>query len=196
MGYFNNFSPVQHLRRATIKNGGLCYVLFARWQDVLQWPSIDPATGICNTAIKLIPTATFFELQIPDNERLITETEQKGNGGPFVDIQVSGYVGGNNTKHTLGSQAMQYNQFVLLVKDRDGLLKLVGDEDSGAEFTYTYTSGDISNSRKRPVVFKWQSANGVVIYNSPDSSQDTDIIVPPFARLGDFSDDFNNDFNN
>jgi hypothetical protein len=194
-GYNNIFVPIQHLTKAAIKPGGLCYAVFARWEDVIQWPEIDPVTGVCDTAIVLKSGATWYKLEIADNQNIYSETLKSDAGGLYIESKLSGYLGGNKVSHVLGSQAMNYCQFVLIFKDRDGITYLVGDQDSGAAYNYSFNSGDISSSRKRTVEFNWQSENGAVIYLGGGGNPEESPIIPPFQQLGDFSEDFNNDFN-
>ncbi len=196
MGYQNIYAPVQHLRKTEIKPGGFCYVFFAKWEDVQTWPQVDPLTGICNTAIILKNDATWFELQIAESQNFFTEALKVGTGGSYLESKVSGYLGGNAVSHALGMQAMNYSQFVLLVKDKNGIFWLIGDEDSGMDLNYNFTSGDPASSRKRPVEFSWESINGAMIYKATDVANYTEVIIPPFALEGDFNDDFDNDFNN
>lgn len=196
MGYHNIYAPVQHLRKTDIKPGGICYAFFARFEDVITWPQVDPTTGIFDTSIVLKQNTTWYELEVPKSQNFFTETLKVGAGGPYVESKVSAYLAGNSISHALGIQAMNYSQFVLLVKDKNGILWLIGDEDSGADLNYNYTSGDVESSRKRPIEFSWESCNGAQIYQGNGVADDTDVVIPPFASSGDFSDDFSDDLNN
>lgn len=191
----NVYTPVQHLRRPPVSTGGLCWIVFAKWEDVEIWPEVNPLTGMCSTAIQLILGKTWYECQVVDKGRIFTETAKVAAAGPFWDMQVTGYLGGNNSNNTLSAGTMRYHQYVVMFKDRDGQIRFIGDEDTGADVEFNYTSGDRESIRKRSITFNWESPNPAAIYVGSLSDILDDIITPPFQGAGDFNDDFNDDFN-
>lgn len=194
MQYHNVFTPVQHIRQPEVHPSGLCWIVFARHEDVELWPEVDPLTGLCNTPIKLYAGKTWYDCKVVDKGRIFTETPKVSNAGPYWEMQVSGYLGGNNTNQTLSASAMRYHQFVVMFKDRDGQIRFIGDADTGADAEPPYTSGDKDASRKRTITFSWEHPNPASIYVGSLSDILDDVITPPFAGEGDFNDDFNEDF--
>lgn len=186
---------MQHIRRPPVRTGGMCWIVFAVWQDVDLWPQIDPNTGLANTAIKLKGGKTWYECNVVDKGRIFQENEKKSSAGSYWDMQINGYVGGNNSSNTLNAAVMPFNQYVVMFKDRDGQIRFIGNSDSGTDVDFTYTSGDVGSSRKRTIAFTWQHVLPAPIYVGDLSDVLDDIITPPFAGAGDFNDDFNNDFN-
>ena len=194
--YYNNvFTPVQHFRRPPIKPGGLCWIVYAKWQDVDKWPEVDMETGLARTAIQLKSGSTWYECRVVDKGRIFTEIEKKTGAGAYYDMQLVGYLGGNNTSNTLNVNVMTFNDYVVMFKDRDGQIRFFGNADSGAEVEFAYTSADISSSRKRNLIFSWQHSLQAPIYIGDLKDIMNDLITPPFQGQGDFSDDFNEDFN-
>ncbi|THU34231.1 hypothetical protein FAM09_24750 [Niastella caeni] len=194
--YYNNiYTPVQHLRRPTVRPGGLCWIVFALWQDVDLWPQVDPLTGLAKTPIALKAGKTWYECQVVDKGRIFNETEKKSSAGHYWEMQVVGYLGGNNSSNTINADVMTFNDYVVMFKDRDGQIRFLGNADTGAEVEFTYTSADNSTSRKRTINFTWQHILQAPIYVGNLDDILDDIITPPFAGVGDFNDDFSNDFN-
>jgi hypothetical protein len=195
MNYHNVFTPVQHMRRPEVHPGGLCWVIFCKWEDVMVWPEIDPQTGIVNTTFQLFPGKTWYNLQVTFKGRLYNEIPKRSNAGPYWEMQVTGYFGGSNSNHTLSAFASRFHQYVVMFKDLDGEIRFIGNQDSGAEIESPYGSGDKDASRKRSITFGWEHANPAQIFQGNANGILTDIITAPFIRLGDFTDDFNPDYN-
>lgn len=168
MNYGNIFSQVGPLTKPPVANAGVCLVQFCKWEDVLTWPTVDPLTGILNSTIILKPGAVWNIFISPNTDRALTEQQQAASPGHYYRVQVTGYLPGNDAPTTLKVAAMPYHDYVLLVKDRDGLIRLIGDEDTGAEFSNNYSSGDAGSSRKRSITFSWETINPLPIYPGND----------------------------
>ena len=130
--YDNPVLPVQHLRKTLrIKPGGLCRILFFKWEDVITWPAIDPQDGVIYDPVVLKEDAVFFVFE-PNNERNFTEEQKESSAGPFIEVQVNGKLAGNTLNYITSLDAMIHHRFGLLITDRNGEIRLIGDEDSGA----------------------------------------------------------------
>jgi hypothetical protein len=176
MQYYNTFHPVQNLLRTAINPGGLCWVLFFNIQDVAAWPEVDPATGVINADILLKPGSSFYTLQTSEKGRIFKEALKYTNAGPLVDTEVAGTVCGNNLNHITSVAAMQHNRFGVLIRERNGEQRLIGNPDAGAVFSYDYTSGDIFSSRTRGVKFNFSAPGPCPIYQSGNIILDTTVI--------------------
>jgi len=194
--YQNVYTPVQHLRRPPVHPGGLCWTVFARKTDVFLWPIIHPETGKAFTPIQLQPGKTWYELKLVNKDKFYSEIQKNTDAGPSWDILVNGYQGGATDSHILAFGIMPFEEFVLMFKDRYGSVRFIGSADKGAMFIPGYNSGDSDASRKSSMQFLWQSAAPAPIYIGGADNILNDIITPPFANLGDFTSDFNDDFNN
>jgi len=194
---YNLYAPIQHLRRVQPAPGGLCLTAFAKWEDVQTWPTANPETGVLETPILLRPGATWYRLNAIDKGRVLSEIDKEDHNGPFIETTVTGELSGDNINILLSIQAMRFHQYVLLVKDRSGVHRLIGDRQAGADFRYDYNSGDSSSNRRRTVQFVWQSPDPAPIYLAPDTIVIDDAeYTLPVAVQGDFGDDFNDDFFN
>lgn len=149
-------------------NPGICVIQFAKWEDVLVWPTVDPLTGILNSTLELKAGVNWNLLVSPEPDRAFTEQQQAANAGPYYRVQVTGYLPGNDSPTVQKVAPMPYHDYVILVKDRDGLIRLIGDEDSGADFTNNYKSGSAGSSRRRDITFNWETINPCPIYPGND----------------------------
>lgn len=168
MNYCNIFTAIGTLQKPPVNNPGICLIQFCRWEDVAVWPTVDPLTGILNSSIQLKPGVEWNLLFAPNSDRTFSEQQQQSSAGPYYKVQVTGYLPGNDQPTVQKVAAMAYFDYVLLVTDRDGLIRLIGDEDTGAEFSNTYKSGDASASRRRDITFTWETPNPCPIYPGND----------------------------
>jgi len=192
--YQNLFSPVQHIRRPAVRGGGYCWLVFTPIENVDIWPTTDPASGVAASEIVLKAGKTWYEAKMVDKDRFFNEAMQVNDAGHFWQQTVTGYIGGNNSNQTLNASVLPYHQYVLMLKDRDGQVRLIGNEDSGARLLIDYTSGDIDASRRRNFRWEWQHINPASIYIGDLTAIENDVIEPPFTGQGSFNNDFNNDF--
>ena len=156
---------------------------------------MHPVTNLASSSIQLKPGATWYKLEAANKDRFFSEAVKDSNAGPYWEMQVNGYLGGNTKNHILTSALLSLDEFVVMFLDKDGNVRFIGNEDAAASCRINYTSGDTDSSRKRTVTFFWEHASVSPIYiGSLENIQD-DVITPPFAELRDFSDDFSNDFN-
>lgn len=162
----NVYKPVQSLQKSPIEVGGLCSVMHFKWEDVQTWPAIDPQTGFITTAIVMKPGAVMFQSQLADKGRVYEETDKSEAAGPFITTEVNGILGGTNTANILSLAAMRYHRWGLIVKDRAGMLRLIGNKDFAAKFTYKYTTADPSGSRLVNITWSWDSPLPPAIYQS------------------------------
>ena len=176
MQYHNTFHPVQNLTKTDIKPGGLCWVLFFRHQDVAAFPGLDPQSGVINSDIVFKPGAKFYTLQTSEKGRIFKEKLQYDKAGPYLLNEITGTIGGSNLNHITSVAAMQFNRFGVLLKERNGEQRLIGDEDAGALFDFEYTSGDIYSSRLRLIKFTYESVLPVPIYQGGNLVVDGTII--------------------
>lgn len=194
--YQNAYTPLQHFRKPNVRTGGLCWAVYARKEDVQLWPQMHPATNLAYTPIKLYEGKTWYQLLAVDKDRILSENMEDSPAGPWWKIQSSCYFGGNNSNHILTSGLLAFDEVVLMIQDRDGNIRLIGNEDAGASFTTAYSSGDKDQSRKRTISFYWEHTMPAAIYIGGLKDIEADVITPPFATLGDFTNDFSDDFFN
>lgn len=162
--YQNIYVPVITLKKSPTEVGGLCKVFYILKRDVQKFPDVNPLTGIISSAIELKPGGTVYWCEAAESDRSFTEDVKESTAGRYLDIQVSAQLGGNSAANTLALDAMKFHQFILILHDRDGLQRLIGNEDAGATLLYDYKSGDPNGSRIRKLKWQWQHTNNAPIY--------------------------------
>ena len=164
--YENIFLPVQHLKKAEVACGGFCKPMLVKWEDVEVWPRVNPVNGIITDALTLKPGGTFYLFEAVEKERIFTEEQKESAAGPYMDISVTGNIAGNSYNNTISAQAMMFHRFAIIVPDRDGNQRLIGNQDSGARYSHKYTSDDLYGSRRREFKFTWQHALPAPLYQA------------------------------
>jgi hypothetical protein len=163
----NVFIPMQSLQKApVIEPGGLCSFVIFKKEDALSWPSKDPQSGYLASTVQLKPGKSFYLVAAPDKDRTFTEELKYGPEGPYNDIVVTGALAGNTASNTLSIEQMQFSEWGIIVHDRDGISRLIGNEDACAKFNHKYSPADITGSRKRNISFSWQNSLPAPIYSA------------------------------
>lgn len=164
--YENVYTPVASISKSPVRSSGLCKILYFLHKDVVDWPAVNPETGIIDGTINLKPGKSFYIIECAEKNKIFSETEKDSDGGTFMDMQVSAENGANPASNVLALAAMKYHRFGLIVFDRDRNQRLIGDADSGAKLLFDYTSGDYGSSRRRKLVWKWQHPEQAPIFSN------------------------------
>jgi hypothetical protein len=164
--YENVFMPITSLDKAPVKSSGVCSVFYFRHEDVETWPSVDPTSGIMLDAVQLKPGALLYFCEAIDSFKSFEEDEKESSAGNYFDISVKGALKGSNAANILALQTMAYHQWGLIVEDRNGVTRLVGNQDSGADLAIKYGSGDRNATRKTEISWKWQHPNTAPVYSA------------------------------
>lgn len=160
----NLYAPIQSLQKSPVATGGLCSLKYFRWEDVAVWPDYNPITGIMAAAIQLKPGGVIFICEAVDKGRSFDEEQKQDVAGPYMDIEVNATLAGSNSANGLSLDRMKHHRWGLILEDRNGVTRLVGNKDNGAKFSYKYSSGDIATSRKALLKFNWQFPNSAPQY--------------------------------
>lgn len=164
--YENVYLPVTSLPQAPVKTGGLCSIKYFRWQDVLEWPAINPQTGMMDTSLQMKPGTFIYLCSAIDQDKTFDEEVKNATPGDMVDINVKGTLTGASAANILSLQTMKYNKWGVIADDKNGVTRLIGNEDSGADLFYNYTSNDNGGSRKINLKWNWQHSNPAPIYTA------------------------------
>lgn len=158
---------MQSLEKApVIEPGGLCSFVLFKKEDVLSWPTKDPLSGYLASTVQLRPGKSFYLVAAVEKDRTFTEELKHGPEGPYYDIQLSGTLAGNTPANTLSVEQMQFSDWGSIVHDRDGITRLIGNEDSCARFDHKYSPADLTSSRKRNLSFAWQNPLPAPVYTA------------------------------
>lgn len=196
MSYINTYAPVQHLRKSTITVPGICYLTFAKTEDVQLWPRPHPVTGVLKSFPLLKTGKTWYQLQPIEKDRIIKEEDKTSVSGPWQDITVTGIMAGDNINNLLSTIVLPYHQYVIIAKDRNGFYKMVGNKTRGASANASYINGDADGTLRRLINFTWQHPNPAPVIYQNEIIIANEIYTPPFAVGGDFGGDFSDDFGN
>lgn len=166
MQYGNVYLPVQDLKKAPVRTGGLCSMVLFKWDDVAVWPKVNPLTGIIEDSILLKPGGIFYLCQAVEKGRTFTEDEKESSAGIYTDVAITATLAGNTSNNQLSVATMRYHRWGIILYDRDGNPKLVGDEDSGARLLNKYTPEDAKGSRSRELKWVWAPAHPLPLYKA------------------------------
>lgn len=179
----NAWFPVQHMDRPPVEVDGLCYFYFCPVEDVLQWSGINPQTGTITDEIVLKEGKSWLRCNVIEGGRAYTEEQQEDPSGPFLSMKITGFLPGDSPANTYTASAMKYRQFAIVMKERTGIMRLLGNQYAGCDFSQAYTSADINGTRGRSLTFTWQNEDSAPLYLSAVSIDGT-IIVPPWHQGG------------
>lgn len=171
--YHNVHYPVATLSEGNYKAPGVCSVRYFKIEDVLTWPEADPQTGILASAIALKPGKLMYLLGSINPSRVYSETPKDGSAGPYFDMIIKGSLMGSTAAHPLTIGTMLHHQWALIVTDKNGVTRLIGNQDSGADLIPSYSSGQGADSRRTELTFQWQHPQPAPIY----SATEFDIII-------------------
>lgn len=146
--------------------GGYCWAILFKIEDVQVWPQADPATDLISDTMQLKGEAFFVNISPSETNRFYKEELKYGAAGPYYETTVSMRMPGNTVNNILRLGAFSWHQWGLIVKDRNGEKRLIGNADSGAKFIQNYSSGTVEASRGRDLQFTWQNAKTAPLYNN------------------------------
>lgn len=163
--YENVVRTVQKLSKASrIFPGGACEVLFTPYENVLTWPAINPETGGVDDEIELKPGTVLYSAELNPQTKSFDEKTQKSSAGKSHLMELGATLPGNVQENILTLSTMLFYQFLVIFKELDGTYRFLGNEDSGADLEYDYTSGSKDKSRNRNIKFTWSAPNAAPVY--------------------------------
>lgn len=166
MADLNIYAPLGDLQTVPIYPGGLCSITYFKREDVAVWPTIDPSTGALKDTIQLHPGGTFYAIAATEKDRTFSEDEKSAPEGPYYEQKVSAHMAGNSAAHVLVLGTASFHQFGVIATDRDGMQRLLGNEDSGCILSKSFTSSDLDGSRSWQLNFSWQHPGPAPIYKA------------------------------
>lgn len=164
--YQNVHYPVASLAAGAVKSPGVCSISYFKWEDVLTWPAIDPETGILSAAITLKPGKFIYQCEAINPSKSFSESPKDSIAGPSFDIIVKASLVGSTAAHSLTLGTMMHHQWGLIIPDKNGVTRLIGNQDSGADIVPDYFSGQGGDSRKTDIIWKWQHSQPAPIYSA------------------------------
>lgn len=114
--------------------------------------------------ISLKPGKVIYSCPLIDQTRSFSEEQKTDAGGKYFSIQVKASVPGSNASNILSLQTMSAHQWGIIAEDRNGVVRLIGNEDSGADLFVKYDTADPKGSRKTELIFSWEHTLPAPIY--------------------------------
>jgi len=164
--YQNTYYPVATLAEGAVKSPGVCSIQYFKKEDVLTWPEEDPLTGMLASAVELKPGKLIYLAGSINPSRSFTETQKDSLAGQYFEMTVKASLSGSTAAHPLTLGTLMHHQWGLIVADKNGVTRLIGNEDACADFVMDYTTGQGSDSRKTELNWKWQHTQPAPIYTA------------------------------
>jgi hypothetical protein len=164
--YRNVHYPVASFPEGPVRSPGVCSIKYFKWEDVLTWPTVDPQTGIIISTIVMKAGKYIYLCESVNPSRTFSENQKDSNAGTHFDILVKGTLSGSTAAHPLIIGTMKHHQWGLIVEDKNGVTRLIGSADAGADFVSDYSSGQGTDSRKTELSWQWQHSQPAPIYTA------------------------------
>jgi hypothetical protein len=130
------------------KLAGLAAVFFAPHAALLPLPDLDEAGITLLGDVHLATGIDWRQLQgTIYTPALDVEATDGVHGASYVQ-ELSGFYAGDDPAVAADFRRMQGRRFVLLYRDFDGKMRLVGDPRGGLKFSYKQTTGAKPGERK------------------------------------------------
>lgn len=174
---FNSTVPITNIHRIRPSTTGFCYFYILEWDNVTFWPVPDLLTGIIHE--KVLATVPWRKIEVFGT---IKFQDKDSTPGPYTLTEITGVFRATDPEIILKSYQIRNRSWVIVAKERNGTLWLIGDNMSGSVMRSIYESNDAS--RTLTMSFTWESEFGPYIYDSlPKQSGDfssTDYSIKDF----------------
>lgn len=100
-------------------------------------------------------------------DRSYQEVTKVDPAGPYSEISVQGFMPGDSTANALTLATMVFGRYVLVIKERTGIQRLLGSADVGVTYSGSYDSEDADGTRGCKMVFSWRTPISPRIYLTP-----------------------------
>jgi len=116
--------------------------------------------------VQLVPGASWAELQGTIYTPALDVAAGTTVHGPGYDHELTGLYGGDQPAAAAQFQRMQGKRFVVLYRDYDGLVRVIGSPRGGLEFTHKQATGTTPGQRKGYTwSFKGRTASPALFYD-------------------------------
>ena len=154
---FNATIPITNISRIRPAISGFCYWYFMEWDSVTSWPIPDLQNGII--VDKVISQKPWRKLEIFGSMKY---QDKDSTPGTYTLTELTGVFRATSPEIILKSYQVRSKQWVIVAKERNGTLWLIGDIISGAVMRSIYESND--TNRILTMSFSWESEAGPYIY--------------------------------
>jgi hypothetical protein len=157
------------------------------------FPEINPLTGTLTTPVILLEGKTWYRCETIDPERNYSTETKFDTPGPYTEVSVLGFLPDDSPENALSIAATPFHQFIVAVKERTGIIRIIGNLDAGAQLPNSYESADLDGVRGYKLSFTWRNPLPPPLYLiTPNLSEEQ--FNPPWDMdlfSGEFADEFN-----
>lgn len=156
---------ITDLKKLPINVSGLCQFLYVPVDEVAQFPEVDPVNNTALSPVVLKAGRNWRTLKGIDKGQALSIAPKSDTGGDYIESAATAFHPDSDVLSE--SQFFKLKQFdyLLMLKERNGMIRIIGNEYAGAQFSYDYTSGEASSQRGHNLSFNWQSIFPPLIYN-------------------------------
>jgi hypothetical protein len=153
------------LRQEGPKMAGLQALYFVPVAAVLAMPDLDEDGIALLGDVQLVPGASWSELQGTIYTPSLDVAGAITVHGPGYDHELTGLYGGDQPAAAGQFQRMQGKRFIVLYRDYDGLVRVIGSPRGGLEFSHKQALGTTPGQRKGYTwSFKGRTATPALFY--------------------------------
>lgn len=151
------FSGLNSIKQAASSGGGLQYLFFTPVGNVSNFPAYVNTTGYVNQ-----PAVTFGQWYcavLPPTSRGYREEQKEGEGGPYFDVQVNGFLPFDSAENQLTLEYLMHERFIVMAQLANAVIKVLGDKESPCRFFQSQDTGQtIKGIPGTNIGFTWQNA--------------------------------------
>ena len=148
---------------------GIFEVLFIPYNDVQKLPDYRllftrhlPALLhyiVSYSDVQPTPGKAYFNIKTKNYFSEFIEKQKSSNAGEFFEVQLSLKLINIDEDTLQKLRSMHRKQFYVIIKERIDEYTLIGNSDSGADFSFERSSGKLksSDSNEAIVKFNWQT---------------------------------------
>ena len=119
--------------------GGVETLWYADVQDVVSVP--DPDEALVSASVVLRPEASWYQLVATRTTLGFTQAGKEDRHGPYFQPQLKGVLAKATAGLAAGLEALDGRRLLLLYRDNNGLVWLVGTPDEPLTFADKYDAG-------------------------------------------------------
>lgn len=145
--------------------GGICRLYYTPLENIAAWPAINPATQVASAQPTLVGGRQWYgPLNVPEASLGYTETLNTAKQGTTWKLAVEGIHPGESTASRVNMENMPYHRYAVVAKLRTGgMWILVGDKETGLDFSAKFTTGKGSkNVAETTFVFNGESPSNAI----------------------------------
>lgn len=158
-----DLAPIKSINPENI--GGVCFLKIVPKEWILSESAISNQSNKAITATVLKAGRTWLDILSLYDSVIFTETSQSTAAGVMYSQSVVANVSGESELLNTLTNATSYSEFVLLIKDRMGNVKLVGNKSHGLTFSSQLATGMIGTEKNvYDISFQGESGERAPLY--------------------------------